>query len=320
MTKILLTAPLPGIEELKGDFNITILNYPTKEEVIKKLPGCIGLISLLSFEVDKDVIDGGSDLRVIANYAVGYDNIDIGYATRKSIYVLNTPDVLTRATAELTWALIFAVSRRLIEGDRMVREERFPGWQPDLLLGLELKGSTLGIIGGGRIGSEVARIGIGLGLNVIYFDINRKRELEKIDVGFRSLDELLQKSDIISLHLPLTEETKYILNRERLQLLKPGAILINTGRGPLVDEKFLITLLKEEKIHAGLDVYENEPRVPEELTKLKNVVLLPHIGSATRKARFEMARLCFDGIRKVMKGEIPPNCINPSTSSGQALR
>lgn len=308
---VLLTAPLPGIEELKGDLNTTILNYPTKEEVIEKLPGCVGLISLLSFKVDKDIIDGGPDLRVIANYAVGYDNIDIGYATEKGIYVLNTPDVLTRATAELTWALIFAVARRVIEGDWMVREERFPGWQPDLLLGLELKGATLGVIGAGRIGGEVAQIGIGLGLKVIYFDKKPRPKLETMSIRYCPLDNLLETSDIVSLHLPLTKETRKIINSKRLSLLKDGAVIINTGRGPLIDEEALIKILKQGRIRAGLDVYEHEPSVPKELRELDNVVLLPHIGSATRKARFEMAKLCFDGIRKVLRGELPPNCINP---------
>ncbi|HIE05208.1 MAG TPA: D-glycerate dehydrogenase [bacterium (Candidatus Stahlbacteria)] len=311
MDRILLYAPIPGMEELKGDLEPVVLNHPSRDEVIERLKGCVGFIPLLSFKVDRQIIDAGEELKVIANYAVGYDNIDVSYATEKRIYILNTPDVLTRATAELTWALIFATGRRLIEGDLMVREERFTGWQPDLLLGLELKGSTLGIVGAGRIGSEVAKIGIGLGLKVIYYDKKQRPGLERMNIRYSPLEDLLRTADIVSLHLPLTPETRQMIDQKRLSRLKEGAILINTGRGPLVDETALIKILRQGRIRAGLDVYEQEPSVPEGLRELDNVVLLPHIGSATKRARFGMAKLCFDGIRKVLQGEIPSNCLNP---------
>ncbi|HID31996.1 MAG TPA: D-glycerate dehydrogenase [bacterium (Candidatus Stahlbacteria)] len=303
--KVLLTAPIVGWEELKGELEPIVLEFPSKEEVIEKLKGCIGLIAHLSFPVDRLVIDAGSDLRVIANYAVGYDNIDISYASRRGIYVLNTPDVLTRATAELTWALVFTVARRICEGDRMVRASGFSGWKPDLLLGMELKGKRMGVIGLGRIGSEVARIGMAIGVEVYYYD-----EIKKEGFRFLPLDELLESCDIITLHLPLTQKTRHILDREKLLMIRPGSILVNTGRGGLIDEKVLVEILKEGRIRAGLDVYEFEPSVPDELKDLDNVVILPHIGSATKRARSLMARLCFDGIRKVLKGGVPDNLVN----------
>jgi len=307
--KILLNRPIVGWKELKGDFEISFAT--TREEVLKGITDAVGFIPLLSFKVDPEIIDRGKKLKVIANYAVGYDNIDVRYATGKGIYVLNTPDVLTRATAELTWALIFAVSRRLLEGDRMVREGRFSGWKPDLLLGLELKGRVLGVVGCGRIGSEVARIGVSLGLQVIVYD-----RVKKEGFVYRTLDRLLAEADIITLHLPLTEETRHLIDRKRLSLLKDGAILINTGRGALIDESALIEVLKRGRIRAGLDVYEREPLVPEELKSLNNVILLPHIGSATHHARYQMSRLCFEGIRAVLSGELPQNLVNPEVRSG----
>jgi glyoxylate reductase len=241
--------------------------------------------------------------KIIANYAVGFNNINIAYANKKGITVTNTPDVLTDSTADLTMALVLACSRRLIAGEELMRKKRFEGWQPKLLLGVELKGKNFGIVGAGRIGTAVAKRAVGFGVNLLYYDGRDNPEIDLLGGRKVSLKTLLTKSDIISLHLPLTDSTFNLLNKERLQLIKREAILINTARGEIIDEKELIKMLKAGRIFsAGFDVYENEPLINTELYSLKNVVLLPHLGSATVDARNAMAELAAKNVISVLGG------------------
>lgn len=314
MDKIFYTYRIPdeGMLLLKN-YEISGNNedrFLSKEEIIKGARDASALISLLSDRIDSEVISSLPKLKVIANYAVGYNNIDIEEAKRRKIRVTNTPGALTDATADLTMALLLATSRRIVEGDRLVREHKFEGWKPGLLKGPALKGKILGIIGMGRIGKAVAGRAKAFGMNILYH--NRKpllqSEEEELCVKHVSLEELLKSSDFISLHVPLMGETYHLLNEKRLSLLKPEAIIINTSRGAVIDEKALIKALKDGKLAgAGLDVYEEEPFVPQELIDLPNVVLLPHLGSATNEARREMAIMVGRNVAAVLEGKEPPN-------------
>ena len=316
MDKIFYTYRIPdeGMLLLKN-YEISGNNedrFLSKEEIIKGARDASALISLLSDRIDSEVISSLPKLKVIANYAVGYNNIDIEEAKRRKIRVTNTPGALTDATADLTMALLLATSRRIVEGDRLVREHKFEGWKPGLLKGPALKGKILGIIGMGRIGKTVASRAHAFGMNIVYH--NRKpllqSEEEELCVKHVSLEELLKSSDFISLHVPLMGETYHLLNEKRLSLIKPESIIINTSRGAVIDEKALIKALKDGKLAgAGLDVYEEEPFVPQELIDLPNVVLLPHLGSATNEARREMAIMVGRNVAAVLEGKEPPNLV-----------
>jgi glyoxylate reductase len=270
------------------------------------------VITQLRDPVDKEFIDAGKKLKIIANYAVGFNNIDVEYAKSKRIYVTNTPGVLTEATADIAWALILAVARKIIPADKFVREGKFKGWKPKLFLGYEIYGKILGIIGMGRIGQAVARRATGFGMKILYH--NRKRLPDKVEKLYNAtyvdLETLLKTSDFISVNVPLTDETYHLLDEKRLHLLKPNAILVNTARGPVVDEKALYKLLKEGKIAgAGFDVYENEPLLTPGLEKLDNVVLLPHIGSATFETRSKMSIMVAENVIDALEGRKPKNLV-----------
>ncbi len=315
--KVLLTRafqekPIKYLSEI-SDLTIGSLEKNlTKEEIIEKIKGKDALISLLADPIDKEVIDSSPKLKIIANYAVGYNNIDYEYCIEKGIYVTHTPGVLTEATADIAFSLLLSVSRRIIESHNFVLEGKFKGWEPNLLLGKEIAGKTIGIIGMGRIGKAFARRCKGFGMNIFYYSRTKLGEKEEKELGitFKNLNNLLSESDFISLHVPLTKDTYHLLNKEKLELLKNDAILINTSRGAVVDEEYLIKMLKEKRIYgAGFDVYEREPFVPEELKKLKNVVLLPHIGSATEETREKMAMMSVKAIEDYFSGKIPQNLI-----------
>lgn len=309
--KIFITGQIPeiAIEILKKNkYQVAVYKSSkpiTQNTLIKYGKDADGIISLLSDKIDKKVIDMLSKCKVIANYAVGFNNIDVKYANEKNIIVTNTPDVLTDSTADLAMALTLACARRLPEAERFVREKRFKGWKPKLLLGTELNGKVFGILGAGRIGAATAIRANAFGMKILYYSRSRNNILEKItDAEKSNLNNLLEKSDFISLHLPLLKETYHLLKKENLKLLKSSAIVINTARGEIVDEKVLINLLKANKIKAaGFDVYENEPDLNPELFKLKNVILLPHIGSATEEARSKMAELAAKNIVNILKGK-----------------
>ncbi len=277
----------------------------TRSRLIKYGKDAYGIISLLSDKFDPAVIDGLKRCRVIANYAVGFNNIDIKYAAQKNIVVTTTPDVLTDSTADLAIALILACSRRIIEAEKLVKNGEFKGWKPKLMLGSELRNKILGILGAGRIGAATAERAKAFGMKILYYSNSRKPDLEKKTGAVKAgLGALLKKSDIISLHLPLTSETYHLLNKDNLCFLKRTAIIINTARGEIIDENELIRILRTKKIRcAGLDVYENEPRLNPGLFELDNVVMLPHIGSATEEARNKMAELAAKNVANVLSGK-----------------
>ncbi len=277
---------------------------------------------LLTERIDGELLDAaGPQLRVVANYAVGYDNVDVAECSRRGIAVTNTPDVLTEATADLTWALLLACGRRIAEGDRWLRARRPWIWAPEFLLGVELRGRALGIVGFGRIGQAVARRAPGFGMTVLYtaahrLEAARERELE---VAWRDLDALLAEADVVSLHVPLRPETRHLIDAARLRRMKPGAILLNTARGPLVDEAALASALQAgELFAAGLDVFEREPEVHPDLLDCDNATLVPHLGSATVETRTAMGLRAAENLLAALDGRRPPHLVNDP--GGPALR
>lgn len=309
--KIFITRQIPeiGIELLKKKgLDVSVYNKDhqiPRNELIDATKKCDGLISMLSDKIDKEVIDSMKSCKVIANYAVGFNNIDIEYAKSKGLTVTNTPDVLTDSTADLTMALVLASARRISEAEKLVRDKKFVGWKPKLLLGVELKDKYFGILGAGRIGTAVAKRANSFGCKILYYSNSKNEYLEKeLNAKKLSLESILKKSDIISLHLPLKPKTKNLLDKKALSLLKSSAILINTARGEIIDEEYLIKLLKKNKISsAGFDVFKNEPNLNAEFYKLKNVALLPHIGSATIEARNNMSTLAAKNVIAVLSGK-----------------
>ena len=279
----------------------------SRKALINNVKECDGLICLLTDKIDKQVIDSMQRCRIVSNFAVGYDNIDVEYAKSKGIIVTNTPDVLTESTADLTITLILACSRRIFEANSLLREGRYKGWKPKFLLGMELKGKKLGILGAGRIGTAVALRAKSFGMKILYFSHNKNLFLEeRTNAKKVSLNFILKNSDVISVHLPLNSETYHLLNKNRLSLLKKNAIVINTARGEIIDEKSLIRLLKLKKIKAaGLDVFEGEPNINRDLLNLQNVVVMPHIGSATVEARNGMAEIAAKNVVRVLTGKSP---------------
>lgn len=266
----------------------------TRDELLERVAGAEAIVSQLTDRIDREVIDAASSLRIIANVAVGHDNIDLAAARERGVIVTNTPDVLTNAVAEFTWALILAVTRRVAEGDRAVRRGAWQGWALDFMPGMELAGKQLGIVGRGRIGRAVADKAQAFGMRVRF---------ARHDV---SLDELLVTSDVISIHVPLTDGTHHLIDRKALVRMKRSAYLVNTSRGPVVDEEALAWALGEGLLAgAALDVYEKEPAVHPDLLKYENVILAPHIGSATRETRTAMAELAVRNVIEVLAGRPP---------------
>ncbi len=311
--KIFITGNIPDCaEDLLKKKKFTVLKYSkdqpiSRKQLIKSVKDADAVISLLTDKIDKEIINSMNNCKIIANYAVGFNNIDIEYAKKKNIIVTNTPDVLSDATADLALTLALACARKVIEGDKFVRKNKFTGWKPRLMLGVELKNKTFGILGAGRIGTATALRAYSFGTKIIYFSRRKNDLLEKKTSAKKvSLDYLLKHSDFLSLHVPLNPSSKYLLNKDRLKLLKKSAILINTARGEIIDEKALINILKNKKIFAaGFDVYENEPNINPELLRLPNVVLLPHIGSATEDTRNNMAILTVKNVIAVLSNKKP---------------
>ncbi|HHV80820.1 MAG: D-glycerate dehydrogenase [Dictyoglomi bacterium] len=287
----------------------------TREELLQAVKGRDGILCLLTDKIDAEVFDAaGPQLKVVSNYAVGYDNIDVDEATKRGIVVTNTPGVLTETTADLAWALIMSVARRIVEADKFTRAGKYDGWAPMLFLGQDIYGKTLGIIGMGRIGQAVARRAKGFNMKVLYNDIRRiPEELEKeLNATFASMDEVIENSDFISLHTYLSPETYHLINEEKLKRMKKTAYLINTSRGPVIDEAALVKALKEGWIAgAGLDVYEFEPKLVPGLAECENAVLLPHIASASVETRTKMATMAAENLLAVLAGRMPPNPVNP---------
>lgn len=296
-----------AISILGDDCSVGLNQLPrdlTKEELKKRLQDKEGMFCLLVDKIDAEVMAAAPNLKVIANMAVGYDNIDVKAATERGIMVTNTPGILTETTADLAWSLLMAVARRIPEADQFTRRGKFHGWRPTMLLGRDVYGKILGIIGMGRIGQAMANRASGFDMVIYPYDTATSPD-PKI------LERLLQESDFVTIHVPLTPETKHLIGEKELSLMKSTAYLINTSRGPVVDEEALVKALKEGKIAgAGLDVYEEEPKVHPELFKMKNVVLLPHIGSASIMTRTQMANMAATNLLAGLRGEIPPNLVN----------
>ncbi len=307
-----------GLKILAEHADIEVSDYDgviPRKVLLEKVHGVDGILSLLTDMIDKEVFDAaGPNLKIVANYAVGYNNIDVEEATRRGIMVTNTPGVLTETTADLAWALMMAVARRVVEADKFVREGKFRGWEPMLLLGTDVYGSTLGIVGFGRIGQAMARRALGFNMRVLYYDSQRVNEqLEKeLKATYVNLETLLRESDFVTLHVPLSKETYHLIDEPQLKMMKKEAYLINTARGPVVNEKALVKALKEGWIRgAALDVFENEPAVEPELFTMDNVVLAPHIASASYATRMRMSIMVAENLIKGLKGEVPPNLVNP---------
>jgi glyoxylate reductase len=307
--------PEPGLEILRKEHEVVVFPHdrvPTKKEIIDGLKGKDGLLCLLSDPIDEEVVNSEPNLKMIASYAVGYDNIDVNAATKRGIPVSNTPGVLTDATSEMAWALLFSAARRIVEADKFTRAGKFIGWGPMLMLGQDVANKTLGVVGAGRIGTAFALKSKGFNMKILYVSGHPNKTLEQeLNAKKVSLNDLLKESDFISLHIPLTEATHHLIGEKELQMMKKTAVLINTSRGPVVDEKALVKALKEKWIFgAGLDVYEHEPKVTDELKTLDNVVLQPHSASATVDSRTKMAIIAAENIIAGLKGDIPPNCVN----------
>lgn len=318
--RILVTQSIPeeGLAVLRKGGEVAFCPHherpPTREELLGEVKAADALLCLLTDTIDSELLEAAPRLTIISNMAVGYNNIDVAAATARRIPVTNTPGVLTETTADLTWALLMGVARRIVEGDRYVRAGSFKVWKPTLLLGSDVHGKTLGVIGMGRIGVAVARRARGFSMTILYH--NRRRveaSLEaEISARFVSLERLLRSSDFVTIHAPLTTETRYLIGAKELALMKPTAYLVNTARGPLVDEDALVESLRGGRLAgAALDVYEKEPALATGLAELENVVLTPHIGSASWETRGRMALMAAENIVAALGGKRPPNLVNP---------
>jgi glyoxylate reductase len=309
--------PQPAIDLLKTTCAVEVNpadRPPSHAALIEHVQGSDAVLCMLSDQINEAVLQAaGVHCKIFANYAVGYNNIDLAAATRRGILISNTPGILDDATADLAWALLFAVARHIVPADDFVRMGHFQGWAPLIYLGVDITGRTLGVVGAGRIGANVARKAAAFNMHILYTDVQPNKDLEtKTGARYVPLLELLQEADFVSLHVPLLSETRHLIGKDELQIMKKTAVLINTSRGPVVDEQALVDALKSGEIWgAGLDVYEEEPRVHPDLLSLKNVVLVPHIGSATIATRTEMGLMAARNILQALKGEQPEHCINP---------
>ncbi len=284
----------------------------TREELLEGVRGRDAVLCLLTDTIDAEILDAARGARVFANYAVGFNNVDVAAATERGILVTNTPGVLTDTTADMAWALMFAAGRRIVEADRFTRVGKFKGWGPMLFLGQDITGATLGIVGPGRIGTAVAQRAKGFDMRVLISGPNPSEEILSIADAQVSLDELLRESDFVSIHVPLVKDTYHLIGERELRLMKPTAYLINTARGPVVDEKALVAALRDGVIAgAGLDVFEDEPALAPGLVELENVVIAPHIASATNATRSKMATMAAGNLLAGLRGETPPNLVNP---------
>ena len=306
---------LKMLREKFGNFEMNNENRVlTKQELIEKVRGRDAVLCLLTDPIDEEVLEAaGPQCKIFSNYAVGYNNVNVDAASARNIMITNTPGVLTDATADMAVALLFATARRIVESDRFTREGKFHGWGPMLFLGQDITNRTLGIIGAGRIGSAVAeRMHNGFGMKILYTDLGGNSDLEQ-KTGARkvSMEELLRESDFVSIHCNLTPETTHIISEKEFAMMKTSAILINTSRGPVVDEAALVQALKENKIFAaGLDVYEREPELAPGLKDLPNVVIPPHIASATFATRTKMAEIAAQNLIDALEGKMPQYCVN----------
>jgi glyoxylate reductase len=309
--------PEPGLALLRRHCDVAVSPHDrplAREELLSAVGGVEGVLGQVTDKINAEFFEAAKHIKGYANYAVGFDNIDVPEASRRGIPVSNTPDVLTQATAEMAWALLFAVARRVVETDAMMRGGVWPGWGPLQLLGLDVSGKTLGIVGPGRIGQAMALMSKGFNMPVIYSGggkpaLSIERELGAKRVDF---DTLLAESDFVSIHAPLNPRSRHLFDAAAFAKMKPTAVIVNTARGPVIDEAALVTALRAKTIAgAGLDVYEFEPKTVEGLTELQNVVVTPHTGSATLSTRENMATLAATNLVAMLTGQTPPTCLNP---------
>jgi glyoxylate reductase len=317
-TKVFVGAKLPGSPEKclaeKHELMVSEGETASQQEMEGAAADAEALITLMSHKVDAELLERCPKLKIISNYAVGFNNVDVEAATKRKVVVTNTPDVLTETTADLAWALLMATARRIVEADRFVRAGEFVGWKPKLFLGHDIHEKTLGVVGFGRIGRAVARRAAGFRMRVLYHDPNVSDIVleggpwvERVE-----LEKLLEKSDFVSIHCPLTERTRHLIGKEEMERMKDSAILINSARGPVVDEGALVEALDAGKLAgAGLDVYEKEPETHPGLTDLQNVVLAPHIGSGTQETREKMAQMAVQAVEDLLSGKAPRHIVNP---------
>ncbi|MCW4055420.1 MAG: glyoxylate reductase [Candidatus Bathyarchaeota archaeon] len=322
--KVYVTRELPerGLRIIKERFDTEVWSEyapPPKSVIIEKASKVDALTTLLSDKIDAEVFDAAPNLKIVAQFAVGFDNIDVKEATKRGIYVTNTPGVLTETTADFAWALLMAAARRVVEADKYVRTGKWRvGWHPMMFQGGDVYGATLGIVGLGRIGSSIAKRAKGFDMKVLYHDVIRRQDLEKeLDIEYTEIDTLLQKADFVTLNVPLLKETHHLIDEKRLKLMKKTAILINNARGPVVDEEALYNALKEGWIAgAGLDVFEQEPTpVGNPLLTLDNVVVAPHISSASFETRSKMAEMVAGNLIAFFEGKAPPNLVNQEAAT-----
>jgi glyoxylate reductase len=322
MTKpVLVTRRLPAkpMQVILDRFDADVWEGPPEAiprgELLERVRGKHGAVTLLTERVDGEFLDAaGPQLKIVANYAVGFDNIDVPECTRRGVMATNTPEVLTDTTADLAWALLMAAGRRVPEGDRFLRSRTPWIWGPEMMLGQDVHGATLGVVGFGRIGQAVARRARGFGMRIIYFDLFRPPPDVEREHGaeFREFDDLLAEADFISIHVALTPETRHLFGPEQFRRMKPTAVLVNTSRGPVIDEEALAAALRDgELFAAGLDVFEKEPEVNPGLLELDNAVIIPHLGSATVDTRDAMGMLAVENLIAALAGRRPPTLLNP---------
>jgi glyoxylate reductase len=322
--RVFVTRRLPGhaVDMLRDKATVVVWPHydpPPRGELLRLVARADALVSLLTDRIDAELLDAAPRLRIVSNVAVGYDNIDVAAATQRGVLVTNTPGVLTETTADFAFALMMAAARRVAEGDRSVREGRWGPWHPSFLLGRDVHGATLGIIGLGQIGQALARRARGFAMRLVYTARTRRLEAEaELGISYRSLDDLLAESDFVSLHVPLGPETQHLIGERELSLMKPTAILVNTARGAVVDQRALYRALRRRQIAAaGLDVAEAEPMpVNEPLLRLDNVVVTPHIGSASVATRQRMAEMAAEAVLAALCDEMPRHCLNPEALEG----
>lgn len=316
---VFISGKIPSLayEMLSKEFDVTMhddLRLLTKEEILSGVKNCDALLSLLSDSIDADVINSAPKLKIIANYGAGFNNIALAAASARKIPVTNTPAVSTDATAELTWGLILAIARRIVEGDKVTRSGNFTGWAPLYYLGTEVTGKTLGIIGMGNIGRAVAKRAKGFDMRIIYYDKFRQSpEVEQtLGIEYMSQEEVIKNADFLTLHTNYSPELHHMIGEKELAIMKPSAYLISAARGQMVDEAALLKALQSKAIRgAALDVYEFEPAITPGLEKLDNVILCPHLGNATIETRDAMAQIAAQNIIAVLNGGKPQSCVNP---------
>jgi glyoxylate reductase len=314
--RVLVTREIPeaGLRPLEG-FDVTVLSEapPERDELLEAARGASGVLSTVTEKIDGEFMDAAGDgLKVVANLAVGYDNVDVKAANERGVIVTNTPGVLDETTADVAFMLLLAAARRLGESERVLRAGKWEWWGPKLFMGPDVWGKKLGIVGLGRIGHAVARRAKGFDMEILYHNRSRKEEAEQeLGARFVDLDELLETADFVTIHTPLTDETRHLIGSTELGKMKPDAVLVNSSRGPVVDEGDLADALAEGRIFAaGLDVYEEEPKVHPKLLELENVVLAPHIGSGSIETRNKMAALAAENLVAVLRGDRPKTPVN----------